>query len=201
MQGLKKLVEDRLSKRLEACLPEFKRRIYRDVPRVTSFVCKVADGLYFHIVPSIVAQYRNFSCQLCWMKNDRSPIYARIWLPHGKPNEDGLQFSISHLWERHDLPWWVTYEEDWKIEEAVKEQMAKEGHEYYYDPVGVKLRPEEIDRWIASHPELYPTTPSHDERLVWPLVDDMVEKIMEYGVPYFQEVAANHGYIWEPSSS
>jgi hypothetical protein len=98
------------------------------------------------------------------------------------PNADGLRFGISHLWSIHDSGWVVCIEED-----------------DYWDNGRVQFRPEQIDAWIAAHPKLYPSPLDEHQRLVWPLVDHMMEKVVEYAIPYFEKVAAEYGIAWRCS--
>lgn len=176
MRGFRRFVKSRIEERLRIILPCFERQKFTDVPSVVSYVFHPRDELYLHIVPRVNSSALSFTVDICLMKTDRSPIWARVGTSKDCANNDGLSFAISHLWSHHDSSWVLAVEE-----------------EDFWNDGQIRMRPEQLDAWIANHRELYPDALDVNQRLVWPLIDDLIEKIVQYAIPYFREAATERG--------
>lgn len=111
----------------------------------------------------------------------RSPDFARHGLHRDDADQFGCRFPLCHLWgmANHDR-WWTICDPEFA--------MSVGGYDRLH---GFAMSPDACRAWIEERPDLYRGNElSDDDRILLPHVDQMIDCIIECGVPFFRSVAA-----------
>ena len=161
-QRCRKLFEERLA----ASLPQFERiKTSKVGPTSRLYGYQVTEGVWFLIMHQISHQDEHFTVELMTNTDPGVPLLGAFRNPREDPYTIPIRFRFSRMWSATKSdPWW-------ELEPA---------------PSGAEItrRLREMDFSETPIEELMPK--------VEPLVDEAFAKLMEYGVPYFNEVAAKN---------
>ena len=169
-----KAVRKEFCARFEKALPQFE--LSNDKESAGSgarlYELVVSDNLALYICLGMSRNFEEFIVEIAWSEQRRFPSSYLALEPEPKNGE--IFRHLPRLWNKSNYSWWVVEPRD-SLEE-------------------IKRRFREFD-FERPPAELYlPRIPA--------LVEDAVSKIIEYAVPYFEKVAAEHGYeinLREPS--
>jgi hypothetical protein len=135
------------------------------------------------VIVQIVPTKRSFSVDLFWQRNREerlaSGLGVRPWEPdRGIPP---FRFNLGGLWQTDAVTWVAPdpYGDD-RMTDILKELSLGRGFVFSRS---------DVEKWILEHPQLYPSPLGGEERLVFPVVDHAVVRILEYAVPYFRRVS------------
>lgn len=156
-----KAVYSCFAEQLAHAFPNFKRVKLKNVPKgYFVFRHQPKEGLLFFIVLDMAPKYDEFTVEIGWSKNGKFPSYLA-----GSPLEnrkDGLKICLCQFWSVQDIWWEVGHR--WTDEEW---------DQYLFEDK--ELEDEPLPRTLAKVPSK---------------VDDAIQKLKKYAIPYFEQVAS-----------
>ena len=183
LSRFRELVEGRFEERLRQLTPEFKRKEFStEQPEGPTFAWIPSQKLAFCLTLVVNAHTQTMDLFFAFMKDPcLSPVFARIGLPDDRPNKNGLRFSISQLWSP-GAPG------DWQLD--LRGLFKVEGFEDL--EAGALFSRSDAEEWYKGHPRLYTGNEDNEQRVVYPLVDHMLDKTVEYLMPYCRKIAERY---------
>ena len=161
-----KAVRKEFRARFEKALPQFKlSEDKRDLPPGGRlYELVLSDSLTLYAAIGMSRNFEEFMVDIAWSEHGRFPSSYLALEPGPKDGEVFRQ--LPRFWNKGSYPWWVVEPRD------THEETMRRFREHDFEP-----RP--IEPYLPGIPAL---------------VEDAVNMIMEYAVPYFEKVAAEHGH-------
>jgi hypothetical protein len=194
MQDFRKLVQARFRARMADALPQFRPVAARGGPAAQAYRWQISGRLAFFVVLDIDPERRAFSTNVAWGDPDADPTSIPLGdpatglpfnAPAGAAGVLPCAFSIGLLWRNDAISWQVRIEDELALTGDPPPTMLPRGFANGW----VRFDSSRRDRWIAEHPELYPQSLEGPERLIYPLVDDLVQQVVDKAMPRFRQVA------------
>jgi hypothetical protein len=182
MSRFSKLVKKRFMDRFRETLPDCRKQ---DLGKNEhAWTWSLSNGTAY-IVLEILPPKRTFSIDLSWQRAEDSGVPSGLGAEPWEP-ERGVQpyrFNLGKLWQGDAVSWTVP---DAHISDAMI-GMLKE----LADNRRFVFTRDDADKWIADNPGLYHgQVIDEEERLVYPVVDHAVDRVVRFAVPYFRRLSA-----------
>jgi hypothetical protein len=203
LKDFRKLTRERISERIKESLPLFERITISGDSNGLDYRYRKSENLAFGLIFMTDSRRLSFSVDVCIT---RSPSDAELdVIPLGDPHIGGpfnapedsrgpgsYRFALSLLWAKNAIAWQVRPQDVEATQPSDPSQVAlmKRSLRGFPGDGWVRFDPARRDRWIQEHPTLYQSQLSHDEMLVYPLVDHMVERLTLHAMPFFEKTAS-----------
>jgi hypothetical protein len=159
-----------LRKRFEARLkkefPQFRSKKKDDNLAAGNrlYQCIIADNVHLYILLGIHDNSEEFTVDVAHSTTNSLPIEDAFYRPIEGQIEGDVCFRLSSFWSSKD-DWWV-------IEKIPLEKMAQ----------------------VLIARDFKPLPPEQFVPRIEQLLDDVMDKLQKYAVPWFEKIAAQHGY-------
>jgi hypothetical protein len=162
-----KELRSQFAKRLKQELPSFRPTKNKHVaPGDRLFGMEAAPGLSIFLSLQPASDYDEFTVEVSWSTDGEYPIQTWCDLP-SKPSCKGkMRFRLCYFW---------TDEDEWFY---VCPRPSEEHQQKYFIEGGTDYYPESVEEAVRRVPRL---------------VDEVFRRIREHAVPYFQNLATDHG--------
>ena len=168
-------VRKRFNARMKETLPQFREFKSAGATGIVSgsrvYCCQAAPDLFFFLilVPS-VKDLDRFTLEGAWSKDRRVP--SRLGSLSDVPDES-LRFRLPSLWNvPHGDYWW---------------ELTETRHTH-------TMTSEEFDDWLRNQEQVLKERIEEGLQRARGCVDDAIEQIIDYGLPFFDGVAKTQGY-------
>ena len=152
--------------RFEKALPQFKLSNDKESagPGARLYELVVSENLTLYACLGMSRSFEEFVIEVAWSEHNRFP--PEHLFSNNEPKNGEACRQLPKFWCKGSSRWWVVEPRD------SFEEIMRRHREFDFEP-----RP--VEAYLPGIPAL---------------VEDAVNKIMEYAVPYFEKVAAEHGY-------
>ena len=164
---LGKAVRARFAARLRGVLPQFREIKTAEIPPGSRLYCwERAPDLSFYLLLLVFPQWDEFTIEVAWSRKGQFPDRTMFCDPDEEPQDGTLGFRLGRLWEVNKGVWWQLTE--------------------YPSPA-------QLERSLLTGQDVMPPVEEIMPNVI-PMVDDAINRIVEYAVPYFTKVAKKYGY-------
>jgi hypothetical protein len=169
-------VRKRFNARMKEALPQFRELKSAGLTGIASgsrvYCCQAAPELSFFLilVPSVMDLDR-FTLEGAWSKDGRVP--SRLGFLTDQP-DGSLRFRIPSLWEVPHGDYW------WELTETRSTNA---------------MTSEEFEDWLRNQEQVLKERIEEGLRRIPGCVDEAIERIVKYALPYFDGVAKAQGYL------
>jgi hypothetical protein len=170
---LGKQVRRRFARLMRESLPQFTEIEMDGVPQGCKlYASRTGSDLTFYIQLTINHKYDCFTIEVVWSEKGVYPDVCGVARLGDQPCDGTLAFRIGNFWNpKRDHWWWIGRD---FFEDVTQEELL---HAF-----------QSGSDWMAPVEEVLPQVDVQ--------VDDAISKILEYAVPYFKRIAAEHGCEW-----
>lgn len=186
MKGFSRKIRNRFERRLKSefsCF-ELAKGFTEGPPTYPTWKVLERDDLIGYLLLKVEGDKEEFNTWIAVMpESTRSPDYARSLEGLRQPiTPYGRSFPLCHLWTNGARDTW------WKIRD--QEFAADHGGYEHLRESGFCLSPGECRNWMERRPDLYVGMKlDEDDLILLPHVDQMIDCLVEFAIPYFRSVA------------
>ncbi|HEX7446769.1 MAG TPA: hypothetical protein VF306_04445 [Pirellulales bacterium] len=180
--SFRKIVERRFEARMRDELPKFERVHDAISLGEQNYRLNLTDGVDLYVVLFADSRRDKVCTSIGWARRGADLLCScRFEGPEHIDDAAGQIFCLSFFWRPHASDWIITKRGD----DARCLSARKAGDVCFLDG--------EIERWISDHSALYDCSMDERQQRIYPVVDHMFARLLEHGVPYFEQLAAREG--------
>jgi len=128
--------------------------------------CVVADDFFMYIYLDIANTFNQFRVEVAWSTEQKIPKWEPFINPQDDAHGQGIRVCLSRFWKIKGDYWWVIEPRD-TPQEAIR-------------------RVKEFDMSLPPVSQFLPNVTTN--------VQEVMQKLREYGLPYLVKVASEHGH-------